>query len=85
MTPFHSDKGITSIQAGAVIALTLLLLFIGAFLLRRGDVNWLQSAFERSVKKLHMIQGMSRDLMASAEAEKSVVMAETDEASHAFA
>jgi hypothetical protein len=85
LSPFHSHTGITSIQAGAAIALTLLLLFIGAFLLRGGDANWFQSAFERSVKKLHMIQTMSRDLMASAEAEKSAVMAETDEASHAFA
>ena len=85
MRPFHSDKGITSIQVGAAIALALLLLFIVAFLLRRVDVNWFQSAFERSVKKLQMIQTMSRDLLASAEAEKSAVMAETDEASHAFA
>ena len=85
MKSFHSDKGITSIQIGAAIALALLLFFIIAFLLRREDVNWLQSAFERSVKKLQMIQTMSRDLLASAEAEKSAVMAETDEASHAFA
>ncbi len=85
LSPFHSHTGMTSIQAGAVIALPLLLLFIGVFLWRHGDVNWFQSAFERSVKKLHMIQTMSRDLLASAEAERSAVMAETDEASHAFA
>src|SRR4029450_5142866 len=40
---------------------------------------------ERSVKQLQIIQAMSRDLLASAEAEKSAVMAETDEASHTFA
>jgi hypothetical protein len=85
LTPFHSHTGITSIQAGATIALALLLPVIVAFLLRGVDVNWFQSAFERSVKKLHMIQTMSRDLLASAEAEKRAVMAETDEASHAFA
>ena len=85
LSPFHSHIGMTSIQAGAAIALTLLLLFIGAFLARRADVNWFQSAFERSVKKYQMIQTMSRDLLASAEAERSAVMAETDEASHAFA
>jgi hypothetical protein len=85
MSSFYSDKGITGIQTGAVIALTLLLLFIVAFFLRRVDVNWLQSAFERSVKKHQIIQTMSRDLLASAEAERSAVMAETDEASHAFA
>ena len=85
MKTFHSDKGITNIQVGAAIALALLLFFIIAFLWRSEDVDWLQSAFERSVKKLQMIQTMSRDLLASAEAEKSAVMAETDEASHAFA
>src|SRR5687767_14147252 len=74
LSPFRSHTGMTSIQAGAVIALPLLLLFIGVFLWSHGDVNWFQSAFERSVKKLQMLQGMSRDLMASAEAEKSAVM-----------
>ncbi|HEY5867889.1 MAG TPA: hypothetical protein VI542_20415 [Candidatus Tectomicrobia bacterium] len=85
MRPFYSDKGITSIQIGFAIAVALLLFFFVAFLLRLVDVNWLQSAFERSVKKLHMIETMSRDLMVSADAEKSAVMAETDEVSHAFA
>ena len=37
------------------------------------------------VKQLQLLQTMSRDLLASAEAEKSAVMAETDEASQAFA
>jgi Four helix bundle sensory module for signal transduction len=55
------------------------------FLLRHEDAHWFQSAFERSVKKLHIMQTMSRDLLASAEAEKSAVMAETDEASQALA
>ena len=53
--------------------------------MRHEDSNWLQSAFERSVQKLQLIQAMSRDLLASAEAEKSAVMADTDEASQAFA
>ena len=85
MHTWHTKKGITRMQVGGAIALALLLFFIIAFLLRHEDVNWLQSAFERSVKKLQLIQTMSRDLLASAEAEKSAVMAETDEASHAFA
>jgi len=85
MKTFHSDKGMSSLQVGIASALALFLFFIIAFLLRHEDVDWLQSAFERSVKKLQLIQIMSRDLMASAEAEKSAVMAETDEASHAFA
>jgi hypothetical protein len=85
MRTLHADKGITSIQIGVAIALVLLLSFLVVFLLRYEDANWLQSAFERSVKKLHIIQTMSRDLLASAEAEKSAVMAETDEASQTFA
>ena len=80
MRTFYADKGITSIQVGVSIALVLLLSFLVVFLVRHEDANWLQSAFETSVKKLHILQTMSRDLLASAEAEKSAVMADTDEA-----
>jgi hypothetical protein len=79
------DKGITSLQVGIAIAVVLLLSFLVVFLLRYEDANWPQSAFERSMKKLHLLQTMRRDLLASVEAEKSAVMAETDEASQAFA
>jgi hypothetical protein len=72
-------------QVGVAIALILLLSFLVVFLLRRDDANLFQSAFERSVQKLQLIQVMSRDLLAAAEAEKSAVMAETDEDSQAFA
>src|SRR4030095_15348406 len=66
-------------------ALILLLSFLVVFLVRHEDANRFQSAFERSVQKLQLVQAMSRDLLAAAEAEKSAVMAETDEASQAFA
>jgi hypothetical protein len=82
---WHASKGITSLQVGAAIALVLLLSFLVVFFLRHEDASWFQSAFERSVQKLQLIQAMSRDLLAAAEAEKSAVMAETDEASQAFA
>src|SRR5690349_15845018 len=85
MRTLHANRGITSSQVGVAIVLVLLLSFIVTFLLRHEDANWFQSAFERSVKKLQLIQAMSRDLLASAEAEKSAVMADTDEASQAFA
>jgi hypothetical protein len=85
MKTWHANKGITSIQVGVTIALILLLAFLVVFLVRHEDANWFQSAFERSVQKLQRIQAMSRDLLAAAEAEKSAVMAETDEASQAFA
>jgi chemoreceptor-like protein with four helix bundle sensory module len=85
MKSLHANKGITSIQVGVAIALILLLSFVVVFLWRNKDTNWFQSAFERSVQKLQLIQAMSRDLLAAAEAEKSAVMAETDETSQAFA
>jgi Four helix bundle sensory module for signal transduction len=85
MKTVHADKGMISMQAGVAIALALLLSFLVVFLLRHKDTNWLQSAFETSVKELQLIQAMSRDLLAAAEAEKSAVMADTDEASRAFA
>jgi hypothetical protein len=85
MSTRHGDKGMSSLQVGIAIAVVLLLSFLVAFLLRHEDAYWLQSAFERSMKKLHLLQTMSHDLLASAEAEKSAVMAETDEASQAFA
>ncbi|HSX81610.1 MAG TPA: MCP four helix bundle domain-containing protein [Candidatus Saccharimonadia bacterium] len=81
----YSDKGMTRMQVGAAIGLVLLLSCIVVFLVRHEDSYGLQSAFERSVKKIHIIQTMSRDLLASAEAEKSAVMADTDEASQTFA
>ena len=85
MRTLHTDKGMTRMQVGIAIALVLLLSFLVVFLLRHEDANGLQSAFERAVKKLQIIQAMSHDLLASAEAEKSAVMANTDEASQAFA
>jgi hypothetical protein len=85
MRTLHADRGITSLQVGVAIALVLILSWVVIFLVRHEDTNWPQSAFERSVQQLQFIQAMSRDLLASAEAEKSAVMAETDEASQAFA
>ena len=85
MKTLHADKGITSMQIGVAIALVLLLSFLVVFLLRYEGAPGFQSAFERSVQKLQLIQAMSRDLLVATEAEKSAVMADTDEASQAFA
>jgi len=85
MKTAHADRGALSIQVGVAIALVLLLSVLVVFLWRYNDANWFQSAFERSVQKLQLLQAMSRDLLAAAEAEKSAVMADTDEASQAFA
>jgi hypothetical protein len=85
MRTLQADKGITCLQVGIAIAVVVLLSFLVMFVVRHEDIQWPHIAFERSVKKLHLIQTMSHDLLASAEAEKSAVMAETDEASQAFA
>lgn len=85
MRTLHANKGMTGMQVGVAIALGMLLFFIVTFLWRHEKANWLQSALARSVQKLQIVQAMSRDLLTSAEAEKSAVMADTDEASQAFA
>src|SRR5919202_2213962 len=85
MRTWHADKGITSMQVVGALALVLLLSLLVVFLVRQEDAPGLRSAFERSVQKLQFIQAISRDLLASAEAEKSAVMADTDEASQGFA
>ena len=85
MKTLHADTGMTSMQIGVALVVVLLLSVLVAFLFRYEDTHGLQSAFERSAQKLQLIQAMSRDLLAAAEAEKSAVMAETDEASQAFA
>jgi len=60
MRTFHADKGIISMPVGAAIVLVLLLSFIVVFLVRHEDSHWLQNAFERSVKKIQIVQTMSR-------------------------
>lgn len=76
MRVFHSDRGITSIQVGAAVALVLLLFFLVTFFLSHKHSNWLKTELEKSNKKTQLIQSMKSDLLASAEAEKSSVMAD---------
>ena len=85
MRILHADKGMTRMQVGVAVAVVLALSLLVVFLVRQEDTPWLHGAYPRSVQKLQLIQAMSRDLLASAEAEKSAVMVETDEASEAFA
>jgi hypothetical protein len=59
---------------------------LGAALLwTNKDSQWGKSDFELSVKRRQLLQTMMHSLLASAEAEKSAVMADTDEASKSFA
>ena len=71
----------------SIVAILLLLLaVVGAFLLGRTRANrGLQTTFEAMLKKSRLVSDMQVKLLASAEAEKSSVMADTDEASEAFA
>jgi uncharacterized protein YukE len=85
MRSFHSNKGITSLQVGVALSLVILLFFLTAFLLRREDSNLLRTTLEKTAQKTQLVQTMRSELLASAEAEKSAVMADTDEASNAFA
>jgi hypothetical protein len=80
-----SNKGITSLQVGVAISLSLLLLLILFFLIDHQNVDLLKTEYEKSVSKIRLVQTMKNELLASAEAEKSSVMADTDEASMAFA
>lgn len=85
MSRLHSNRGTTRLQVGVTIALVLGLFCLFAVLWRYEDVTWFPDSFESKVQKLHIIETMSRHLLASADAEKSAVMADTDEASQAFA
>lgn len=82
---FHAKHGMTRLEVGVTIGVVLLLSLVVAFLWRNADSQWVQGAFARSVKKLQLLQTMSSELLASAEAEKSAVMADTDEDSQSFA
>ena len=80
-----SNKGITSLQIGIVISLAVLLFFIVFFFMNHQNMNRLKTEYEKSAIKTRLVQTMKSEMPTSAEAEKSSVMADTDEASKAFA
>ncbi len=80
-----SNKGMPSLQIGIVISLAVLLFFIVFFFINRQNMNRLKTEYEKSVIKTNLVQTMKNELLTSAEAEKSSVMADTDETSKAFA
>ncbi len=85
MRAFHSNKGITHFQVGVAISLAFLLFFVVAFFVRHEESKWIRTEFERLAMKTQLVQTMRSELLASAEGEKSSVMADTDEASKVFA
>jgi hypothetical protein len=80
-----SNQGMTGIQSGIIIVLGFILFSIIVIYLNRSDVNWIKTEYEKSLKKTRLIETMKSELLLSAEAEKSSVMADTDEASKFFA
>ena len=80
-----SGKDTTYILAGIVVLLALVLLFTWARRSKYEDQRWLGSVFQQTVKKNQLVDTIRINLLASAEAEKSAVMANTDEASQDFA
>ncbi len=74
------------IFSSLITLLILLLALLGAFLFGRGQSHrGLQTLFEETLKKGQLVSDMQTKLLASVEAEKSAVMADTDEGSEAFA
>jgi hypothetical protein len=81
-----SNRRTPGLLPSIVALLILLLAVLGAFLFGRGEANrGLQSTLQGMVEKSQLVSDMQVKLLASAEAEKSAVMADTDEASQAFA
>ena len=85
MRGFLSSKNMMYILAGSVFLLALMLILTWAFHSRHEDRDWWETLFQKTVKKTQLVNTMRINLLASAEAEKSSVMADTDEASRVFA
>jgi hypothetical protein len=69
-----------------VSLIVVLFAMFAAFLFGRAKGGrGFETIFQHSVEKSRLVSGMQAQLLASAEAEKSAVMAETDAASEAFA
>jgi hypothetical protein len=82
----NSERRGPSLFSSLSALLILLLFMFGAFLYGRGRANrGLYVAIEEQRRKSDVVSTMLKNLHASAEAEKYSVMAETDEASIAFA
>jgi len=83
--PFITHKGITPLRFGIAALLAFLILLASILFLDGRDVDRLKTEYEKSMEKIRLVQTMQSELLASAEAEKSAVMADTDQASHALA
>ncbi len=83
MRKANTSKLTIFLVAGSVLLAVVLLVW--AVLQKYDNGNWLETAYERKIKKIELIDAMRTGLLISAEAEKSSVMADTDEESEKFA
>lgn len=72
------------VMISAVVALGLFLAYLLYFKPKMGDILF-EPVFVNDVKKIQLVSEMRVNLNASVEAEKSAVLADTDEASRAYA
>lgn len=83
MRKANTSKRTIFLVAGSVLLAVVLLVW--SVLQKYDNGNWLETAYERKIKKIELIDAMRTGLLISAEAEKSSVMADTDEESEKFA
>ena len=81
----HSGKSIgTLVVAAALVAFLVFAAWLLYFKPKMADIMF-EPVFVNDVKKVQLVSGMRVNLNASVEAEKSAVLADTDEASRAYA
>lgn len=83
MRAFYSRQGIVFTLVG-LSAFILVFYFVIAIKSANKNAVWLQTTLESQQEKSRLVYQMGVNLLASAEAEKSAVMADTDEESQAF-
>ena len=82
----NADETRSSLRTSLVALIVLLILLIGAYLFGVSQSSrGILSALKEQDAKEHLVAAMLVNLQASSEAEKSAVMAETDEASQTYA
>ena len=84
--PVNPDETRSSLRTSLVAFIVLLILLIGAYLFGASQSSrGILSLLKEQDAKEHLVAAMLVNLQASSEAEKSAVMAETDEASQSYA
>lgn len=84
MRRFLSSRQVSPVLAAVAILLAMVVV-VTVIVRSKHEQSWLENAFQQRVQKARLVNTMIVNLLASSEAEKSAVMADTDEASKAFA